>query len=131
MKFYVTGRSSNYPLVQSIFKELKLKGHEIVFEWTDLPMIKPYTENQVRAAEYSEQGIQGVIDADVYILLADREGNGVFTELGAALASHAIKGSPRIFAINEANQDAAMFHYHPAIVWKKSLEEVFTELNVG
>jgi hypothetical protein len=67
----------------------------------------------------------------IYILLADREGNGVFTEFGAALASHAIKGSPRIFAIQEANQDAAMFHYHPAISWKKSLEEVLSELNLS
>lgn len=128
MKFYVTGRSSNYPLVQSTFAEIKARGHEVVFEWTDLPMIKPYAENQTRAADYSEQGIQGVVDADVYILFADREGNGVFTELGAALASHTIKGSPRIFAINEANQDGCMFHYHPAISWKKSLEELFAEI---
>jgi hypothetical protein len=66
MKFYVTGRSNNYSLVQSMFEEIKSKGHQIVFEWTTLSMIKPYAENQERAAEYSEQGIQGVIDADIY-----------------------------------------------------------------
>ncbi len=128
MKFYVTGRSSNYALVQSLFQTIKSMGHQIVFEWTDLPMIKPYAEHQIQAAEYSTQGIQGVVEADVYILLADREGNGVFTELGAALASHAIKNTPRIFAVNEANQYASMFHYHPSISWKKNLEEVFTDL---
>lgn len=91
-------------------------------------MAKPYNENQERAAHYATLGIQGAVGADIYIIFADKDGNGVFTELGAALAAHAIKGSPRLYAIGEENKDAAMFHYHPAIAWRKSLDEVLREV---
>lgn len=129
MKFYVTGRSSDYPRVEQAVKEIKERGHEISFEWTALPMAKPYAENQERAAEYAVGSIQGVVDADVYIIFTHKDGNGVFTEFGAALAANAIKGSPRIFAIG-GEKDAAMFHYHPAIVWRDSVEQVLDELKL-
>lgn len=51
------------------------------------------------AGQYSEQKIAGVCAADVYILFAHSDGNGVFTEFGAALAALALQGKPRIFAM--------------------------------
>jgi hypothetical protein len=129
IKFFVTGRSTNYERVADAFKRIKELGHEVTFEWTTLPMAKPYDENQERAAEYSLLGIQGVVDADVYIIFADKDGSGVFTEFGAALASYVIKQSPRIFAVGQ-DKRTAMFHYHPAVIWKATIEEVFDELKM-
>lgn len=129
MRFYVTGRATNYARVEQAFKDIKDRGHEITFEWTTLPMAKPYDENQERATEYAEKGITGVTDADVYIVFADKDGNGVFAEFGAALASNTIKGTPRIFAIGDM-KNAAMFHYHPVIAWRSSVKEVLDEVGV-
>lgn len=129
MKFYVTGRSSNYSRVEGAFAEVKRRGHEATFEWTTLPMAKPYAENKDRAKEYSSLGIQGVIDADVYIIFAHEDGNGVFTEFGAALASHAINGRPRVFAIGNQN-DHCMFNYHPSVEWVEDLPIVFEKMNI-
>ncbi len=128
MKFYVTGRSNNYSRVEEAFSRIKAAGHEVTFEWTTLPMAKPYSENQERASEYAVKGIQGVVDADVYILFAHEDGNGVFTEFGAALATKAIKGKPEVYAIGEEVKSVAMFNYHPAIIWKNSLDEVLLEV---
>lgn len=129
MKFYVTGRSNNYSRVEEAFTEVKKRGHEATFEWTTLPMAKPYSENQERAKEYATLGIQGVVDADVYIIFAHGDGNGVFTEFGAALATNAIKNSPRIFAIGSQSEHC-MFNYHPAVEWQDNLQGVFSELGI-
>ena len=127
MKFYVTGRSSSYDRVADAFRSIIEKGHEITFEWTKLPMAKPFAQNEHRATEYATSGVQGVVDADIYIIFADKDGNGVFTELGAALASNTIQGTPLVFAIGNM-KNAAMFHYHPCIEWRDSVEQVLDEL---
>ncbi len=127
MKFYVTGRSDNYPKVQDAFERIKGAGHEVTFEWTTLPMAKPYEENQEKASEYAQMGIDGVIEADVYIIFVHKDGNGVYTEFGAALASQAIQGKPIIYAVGESEKRTAMFNYHPDIVWKDSLDEVLID----
>ncbi|NBD73459.1 hypothetical protein GVX82_00240 [Patescibacteria group bacterium] len=129
MKFFATGRSNNYERVREVFERVKAAGHEVTFEWTTLPMVKPYHHNQEQAAEYAKRGIDGVVEADVYLLFAHEDGNGVYTELGAALASNAIQGTPEIYAIGEEAKWAAMFNYHPAIKWRGSAEEVLLEVN--
>lgn len=129
MKFYVTGRSSNFETVEKTFEALKKAGHEVTFPWTELPMVKPYSENQEKAAEFATAAMQGVIDADVYIIFTHQDGNGVFTELGAALALAMLHNKPRIIAIEERHLDAAMFYAHPAIVWYESIEAFLSEID--
>ena len=129
MKFYVTGRSSEYDLVRDTFSKLKEKGHEVTFEWTELPMVKPYKDHPGESAKFAEQGIAGVLMADIYIIFSHQDGNGVYTELGAALASKIMQGSPIIYAIGK-HQDAAMFNFHPAINWYPDLDSVLQEVGV-
>lgn len=125
MKFFVTGRSNNYQRVVEAFDLIEAQGHEVTLRWTDLPMIKPYRDNPEKAGQYATQQIEGVCAADVYILFAHGDGNGVFSEFGAALAAHLVQGRPSIFAIGDAEtKNAAMFHYHPAIEWIESVEQV-------
>lgn len=130
MKFYVTGRSNNYQRVKEVFAKLKSAGHEITFEWTELPMVKPYNEHAEEAASFAKQSVDGMINADAYIIFTHEDGNGVYCELGTALATNAIKGNPRILAIGKDAQWSAMFNYHPAIEWFDSLEEVLAELKI-
>jgi nucleoside 2-deoxyribosyltransferase len=129
MKFYVTGRSSNITEVERIIALLSERGYEVTFDRPALPMVKPYEENQAKAANFAKDAIQGIIDADVYILLAHHDGTGVFTELGAALALNQLHGKPEIFAVAR-EIPPVMFRYHSLIHWVKDIEEVFTALGV-
>jgi len=129
MKLFVTGRSSRILEVKKAFEEIKSRGHEITLEWTLLPMVKPYEENQKKAVEYAELTIKAVTEADVYIIFVHKDGNGVYAELGAALASYAIRNSPRIFAIGDEDKSAALFNYHPAILWRSSVVEILDEVD--
>lgn len=128
MKFFVTGRSSRIPEVEATMERIIELGHEVTFEWPKLPMVKPYEENVAAAADFASQAIKGIIEADVYILLAHEDGNGVFTELGAALAARQMGADIKIYAVAEA-VPAAMFHYHPAILWRDNLEQVIKEVS--
>jgi hypothetical protein len=80
MKFFVTGRSSRISEVVAAIKKIQDLGHEVTFCWPNLPMVKPYEENQDKAAEFAESAVNGIIDADVYVLFAHADGTGVFAE---------------------------------------------------
>jgi hypothetical protein len=124
MKFFVTGRSTNSDEVEKVFQAILALGHNVTFHWTALPMVKPYQENSGEAEKFAEQAVRAVTESDVYILLSHSDGNGVFAELGAALATWEKDHKIQIFAVNEGNKALAMFHYHPAITWVNSVEEV-------
>lgn len=129
MKFFVTGRSSNIERVKAAFALIEAAGHEVTLKWTDFPMIKPYRDNQEKAAEFVTQQLAAIKDADIYILFAHEDGTGVFTEFGAALQLRQQTGAPKVYAIGDADvKAAAMFHYHPAIIWKDSVDEVLDDL---
>lgn len=130
MKFYVTGRSNNYERVKEVCARIKAAGHEISFEWTALPSVKPYNEHQEQAADFAKQSVDGMVETDVYIIFAHEDGTGVYTEFGSALATRALRGAPRIMAIGKENQKFAMFNYHPDIEWFDSIEDVYTDLHI-
>lgn len=131
MKIFVTGRSSNYERVVEAFDAIEAAGHTVALRWTDLPMIKPYADNQTKAGEFAMNQVEGIIESDVFVLIAHNDGTGVFTEFGAALALAQLHGKPTIYAIgDETVQAAAMFHYHPLIQWRVSLDEVLSEIGM-
>ncbi len=107
-------------------EKIRHLGHEVPFNWPVLPMVKPYCKNSVKAGDFTESSIQGIIDANVYVLFAHEDGTGVFAELGAALAIAQLHGKLKIYAVAETITPA-MFHYHPLITWVKSLDEVLAE----
>ena len=128
MKFFVTGRSTNSEGVERVFQTILARGHSITFHWTSLPQTKPYAENTEAAEHFAEQAVRGVTEADIYILLSHADGNGVFAELGAALATWESGRKIKIYAVEPQNKGVAMFHYHPAITWVNSLEEVWKDI---
>ncbi len=126
MKCFVTGRSTNIDGVNQVYKLLEAAGHQ-VFRWTHLPGVKPYQENAEAAAEFARDRISEISQSDVYFLLAHHDGNGVFAELGAALAVWQLHGKLKIYGVSRDIPDA-MFHYHPAILWRETIESVLEEL---
>ena len=130
MKFFVTGRSSNIDAIKSCMAEICEAGHEVVLDWTVLPMVKPYHDNPEQAGQYATDQIAAIAESDVYILLAHHDGTGVFAELGSALTLAQLHGKPLIYAVAREIPEA-MFHYHPAINWCKSVDEVFTAVGAA
>ena len=105
------------------------KGHEISLDWMVFPMVQPYKENKDLAGQFAVAQVEGIAASDVYILLAHYDGTCVLAELGAALALAQFHGKPLVYAVAK-EVPPAMFHYHPAIVWKETIEEVFTDLGI-
>ncbi len=128
MKCFVSGRSSNFAEIVRVTQLLSDSGHEITHDWTVLPMIKPYSEFSSQAGEYATMQIRGISEAEAYIYLAHHDGTGLFAELGAALSVAQLHGKLRVYGVTREIPEA-MFHYHPAIVWKQSIEEIITELS--
>ena len=107
MKFYVTARSSKYDVVKATFAEIKNRGGEVTFEWTEHKMIKPYNEHEVEAADFATQGICGVTEADVYIIYPHADGNGVYTEFGEPLAF--FRPQPKAMGFDNPEQEFKEF----------------------
>lgn len=131
MKFYIATRYSTVRLRNktiTLRDELEKHGHEMTFDWTNTPSLRPYEENEVDAAKYAEIDIQAAVDADIFILLPCPDGTGMYVEYGAAIASHLLRGTPRIFILGD-NKNCSMFNYHPAAEWVDSLEEILTLLD--
>ena len=128
MKCFVSGRSSNFAEIVRVTQLLRDHGHEITHDWTVLPLVKPYHEHPEEAGKYAGLQLKGIADADVCIFLAHYDGTGLFAELGAALMLAQKDSKPKVFAIADEIPEA-MFHYHPAIQWKKDIETVLIELH--
>lgn len=130
MKIFISARSYHREKTQSLYEELRRRGHTITFDWTLHENIKPYIDNPELSAKYSHQDIMGVFDCEVFILLTDEEvGTGVFTEFGAALMTSIVcDGEPKIYVVGEHNT-RSMFFFHPNVKRIDSVEELLEELD--
>ena len=71
--------------------------------------------------------IKQINDCDVFILISDENGAGMYTELGIALQLSNQKNKPKIYIIGKYNE-RSVFFFHPLIIRVKTLEEIFTDL---
>lgn len=121
MKVYVAGRSSIRNGVEDTIKKLKASGFKITFDWTKHPHFI-YREQPELAKKYSELELQAIDSSDVFILVSDREGSGMYVEMGYALA----KGKP-VYIIGEWNQKP-IFMFHPQVIKRQTIREVISDL---
>jgi len=128
MKIYVASKFENKEKVLEIYEKLRKNGHEITVYWTRTQAKKPYGKNSETAKKYSERDINGVKNADVFILLTTEvPGKGRFIELGAAMILNLLSGKPKIFAIGGYNTES-IFFFHPVVNRVDSIEDVIQEI---
>ena len=137
MKFYIAARFSKKEQVREIYKKLAEKGHEVHTDWTVHKPIYPYSSDKKLASQYAQEDLNGASGCDVFVLLADEfsdsgpnknsTGRGMFIEFGAAILSSILNGSPRVFVIGPDN-DKAIFHFHPNVTRKNTIDEVLNEI---
>lgn len=132
-KVFVSGQVDDVDRVREVYKKLELAGFVITHDWTVSDVILSGREaklkNTKEAGLRAEKDINGVVDADVYILLSDNEkvGKGMYAELGAALALHKGSGTPDIYIVGSLNH-LSVFYLHPAVRLRDTIEDVLNEL---
>lgn len=128
MNIYVAARFNEKDMVQDLYRELTGMGHKITADWTKHANVKPYNEHPEKAGAYSVEDLDGVLNSDVFIYITSLEvGAGLSAELGAALASHARTGLPKIFVVGDYAATNA-FHYHPYINRVANINEAIDKL---
>ena len=127
LSFYVGAKFSKMePAVQDLIDFIKGIGHKITFDWTRFKVSKPYGKNRKHSALASRKMIQGVMHADIVIIITDARGLGIHIETGAALATavimNLIKGKKKktIFLVGMHNT-RSVFYYDDCVVRVSSI----------
>ncbi|MDO8503405.1 MAG: nucleoside 2-deoxyribosyltransferase [bacterium] len=120
-KIYVAGRSITRDGVEGAIEKLTKAGFEVTFDWTKHPRIV-FRDEPDKAREYSLIELAAVDSSDALVLISDKEGTGMYVEMGYALA----KDKP-VYVVGKWNTKP-MFMYHPAVIKCGTVEEVITKL---
>lgn len=137
MKIFVSGQIGDVDNIRNIQQRLIDAGHQITHDWTrNETGDKMLAGDAAKLADIQETGkraksdIQGVIDADVYVLCTDnaKVGKGMYAELGAALALNSTRKIPAVYILGTLNH-MSVFYFHPAVVRLRDVEELITVLS--
>lgn len=133
MKFFVSGRFDDTHNVRMVIDALIAHGHSITHDWTQSDTLLGGTaeklNNTAESGMRAQDDINGVLDADVYVLLSNNAtvGKGMYVELGAALAAHQLHKRPKVYVIGPRNH-LSVFYLHPTVIHKNTIEDVLTDL---
>ena len=127
MKIYLAARFGKKEEVRYLYRRFKELGYEIASDWTLHKPIKPYESNHETAREYSIEDINAVRNCDVFILMTDEAGTGMYVELGVAISSNIEQGKPKIYVIGE-HTSRSMFYFHPSVNRRKTIDDVLEEI---
>lgn len=83
--FYIASKLENAPRVRDLRDHLLAAGWEITYDWTVHGSVRGPDMPRERIADVADREVNGVLDADVLIVLLPG-GRGTHTELGVALA---------------------------------------------
>lgn len=124
---FISGQIKEKYRIREVFAQLEAAGHQITHDWTRTDnMPKPYSLAPAEAGLRASKDIQGVLDADVYILMSDNRdsGKGMYVELGAALALATSQAKPiELYVVGPMNHES-IFYYHPLVTHVETVEEV-------
>jgi nucleoside 2-deoxyribosyltransferase len=113
MKFYIASKLENYEQVQYLRDKLRDIGWVHTYDWTQHGSVKSVSTEKLK--EVAKKEFQGVIDADVVIILTP-QGRGTHVELGMALAL-----GKQVFIWHENNKyfkctdDTSSFYWLPKV----------------
>jgi nucleoside 2-deoxyribosyltransferase len=123
MKIFVSGKVGSENDAKRLMKTLREAGHEITFDWTEIPHLKPYDENSRASREAAILEARGIKESDLVVIIAHAHGLGMFVEMGIAIGS----GIPvRVISDNESR---SMFFHHPLVKRVSSPDEIIREFS--
>lgn len=134
MKVFVSGQINDTEFVRSVQEALIEVGHVITHDWTETDVFlgssKSKLNNPIESGLRAKKDIQGVIDADVYVLCSSNKdvGKGMYVELGAALAlKQSYRPNLMIFILGDMNH-LSVFYLHSSVVHVFSVKELLEKL---
>ncbi|WP_395739319.1 hypothetical protein [Prosthecobacter sp.] len=113
MKYYIATKLENHAKHNLLMHSLSMLGHECTYDWTKHGPV--YSHGLLRVREVATLETQGVLDADMVIVLWP-SGRGTHVELGIALGA----GIPVHFISDvdghhEATAETCAFYHHPLV----------------
>lgn len=120
MKFYIAGRNSKRNEIKRMQNALINEGHQITVDWTDDKFIRPYSEHKELSEKYAKLSVDGVKQCDVFLIISDEAGMGMYVELGVAIAL-----KKKVIVLGDKN---SMFYFYPGIIVKDNFEEMLKGL---
>ena len=123
MKVFVSGKVGHEADTRYAINRLLGLGHDITFDWTQIPHLKPYEENRLEASRAATLEIEGVRLADQLLLLLDDRGVGMYVELGVALSLR-----KPVIAVSTGPL-RSMFLFHPLVTIVSTIDQAIAALD--
>lgn len=114
MKFYIAARLRQKERVKLLIDQLGKLGHKSITPWLNDKNIKPYEKHASLAKKYALKCIMAIRKCDIFILLSDRSGTGMYTEFGIAILLNILFKRPQIYIIGKYFS-GTIFFFHPSI----------------
>jgi nucleoside 2-deoxyribosyltransferase len=125
MKVYLAGPWSDRALMGPIAQQLDDRGHKITHPWWIVEKDIPDFEWDDRLREHALLDIQGVMNADVVLLINTKQSEGKAVEQGVAIACHI-----PIIAVGERGKPYLnVFHWLDNYTWCTSIDEAIAFLD--
>jgi hypothetical protein len=135
MNIFVSGQIGDVEFVRQTQQAFVENGHTITYDWTSNETgSKLLAGDDAKLAHIEETSrradldLQGVLDSDIFVLCTSSEkpGKGLYVELGAALGSFALRGTPKIYTLGKRNH-MSIFYFHDSVTHTNSVEKILKE----
>jgi len=127
MKIYIAGKFEDRTQVAELYRRIEEMGHQVAYDWTQHKPIKPYSQNQELAGQYSDNELSGILDSDVFICLTHEAGTTLLMEFGSALILNRKTGKPIVYAVGNSNERSPWF-FNSRVKRRNSIDEVLAEI---
>jgi nucleoside 2-deoxyribosyltransferase len=127
MRIYLAAPWAHREDMPTISEQLEAAGHYITWKWWETPDLKEGSIFDGELMKQAGKDMQGVIDADVLVVLNSAKSEGKAVEQGLAIAY-----KKPIIAVGKLGDGTAknVFHYLPNYRWVETVDEASKILGV-
>ena len=131
--YIATKMNSMEHVVRKLRRELEGVGFEIIYDWTEHPVSKPFETHLAEASKAAELMAKAVMQCDIFIVIYDEKGIGFHIETGGALITSIIlsqitgQEEKKIYVVGGEN-DKSVFYFHSSVTRVSNVVELMHEL---
>lgn len=128
MKIYLAARFRKRKIIEKLKKQLEKMGHKVISEWQTDEYIQPYEEHRKLARKYALRDVEIIKNSDIFVLITDKSGTGMYAEFGMALMFSTINKKPKIYVLGK-HLSGAIYFFHPLITRIDNIQKLKKLLN--
>lgn len=109
------------PQVRALGAQFKERGYIVPYDWTEHPVIKPFSKHRKAANFAAEKMARAVMECDIMVVLCAEHGLGYHIETGGALVTSVVlnfvtgQKRKRIFVVGPGNH-RSIFYFHETVI---------------